>query len=130
MTWLVGKIHFEVFFAEIDPDLLSYGPAFFKRGSTSSVTIRIFKSLKWELQKGNRRLILNTVTKIGRMMEVQKSCVNARTDISAAFHRGAFHESEPSSSRIPNKIAAVLYQLSYEDPHSSSKPIYFFFLIG
>ena len=60
-------------------------------------------------------------------MEVQKSCVNARADISAAFHRGAFHESGPSSSRIPNKIAAVLYQLSYEDPHFSSKPIYFFF---
>ena len=57
-------------------------------------------------------------------MEVQKSCVNARTDISAAFHRGAFHESEPSSSRTLNKIAAVLYQLSYEDPYFSSKPIF------
>ena len=58
-------------------------------------------------------------------MEVQKSCVNARTGISAVFHRGAFHESEPSSSRTLNKIAAVLYQLSYEDPYFSSKPIFF-----
>ena len=55
-----------------------------------------------------------------------KSCVNARRDILAAFHKGAFHESEPSSSRTLNKIALVLYQLSYEDPaYFSSKPIFF-----
>ena len=66
-----------------------------------------------------------------RLIEVQKSCVNARTDISAAFHRGGFYESEPSSSRTLNKIAAVLCQLSYEDPYFSSKPIFWllFFLI-
>ena len=57
-------------------------------------------------------------------MEVQKSCVIARTDISAVFHRNASHESEPSSSRTLNKIAAVLYQLSYEDPFFSSKPTF------
>ena len=59
-------------------------------------------------------------------MEVQKSCVNARRGISAAFHRGAFHESQPLSSRTLNKIAAVLDQLSYEfeDPYFSSKPIF------
>ena len=57
-------------------------------------------------------------------MEVQKSCVNARRDISAAFHRGAFYKSEPSSSRTLTKIAAVLYQVGYEDPYLSSKPIF------
>ena len=57
-------------------------------------------------------------------MEVRKSCVNARRDISAAFHRGAFHEREPSSSRTRNKIVVVLDQLSYEDPYFSSKPIF------
>ena len=31
---------------------------------TSMVTIKIFEPLKWEFQKGNRRLILNIVTKI------------------------------------------------------------------
>ena len=64
MTWLAVWIRFEVFFGEIDPELLSYGPAFLKRGFTSSVMIKIFKPLKWELQKGNRRLNLNIVTKI------------------------------------------------------------------
>ena len=68
MTWLGVRIHFEVFFGEIDPDLLSYDPAFLKRGFTSSVTIKIFKPLKQELQKGNRRLILNTVTKIRNLI--------------------------------------------------------------
>ena len=62
-------------------------------------------------------------------MEVQKSCVNARRDISAAFHRGAFHESEPSSSRTLNKIATVLYQLSYEDLYFSSKSIFLFLFL-
>ena len=64
-----------------------------------------------------------------RLIEVQKSCVNARTDISAAFHRGAFYESEPSSFRTLNKIAAVFYQLSYEDTHTlaASQFFYFFF---
>ena len=38
--------------------------AFLKRGFTSSVMIKIFKPLKWELQKGNRRLNLNIGTKI------------------------------------------------------------------
>ena len=46
MTWLAVRIHFEVFFWEIDPDLLSYSPAFLKSGFTSSVTIKIFKPLK------------------------------------------------------------------------------------
>ena len=46
MTWLAVRIHSEVFFGEIDPDLLSYGPAFHKRGFTSSVTIKIFKRLR------------------------------------------------------------------------------------
>ena len=46
MTWLAVRIYFEVFFGEIDPDLLSYGPAFKKGGSTSSVTIKIFKPLR------------------------------------------------------------------------------------
>ena len=53
-----------MFFGEIDPDLWSYGPAFLKRGFTSMVTIKIFEPLKWEFQKGNRRLILIIVTKI------------------------------------------------------------------
>ena len=51
-----------------------------------------------------------------RLIEVQKRSFNARRDISAAFHGGA------SSSRTLNKIAAVLYHLSYEDPYFSSKP--------
>ena len=46
MTWLAVRIDFEVFFGEIDPDLLSYGPAFLKRGFTSSVTKTIFRSLR------------------------------------------------------------------------------------
>ena len=46
MTWLAVRVHFEVFFREIDPDLLSYGAAFHKRGFTSSVTIKIFKPLR------------------------------------------------------------------------------------
>ena len=29
-AWLAVRIHFEAFFGEIDPDLLSYDPAFFK----------------------------------------------------------------------------------------------------
>ena len=45
MTWLAVRIHFEVFFGEIDPNLLNYGPAFLKRGFTSSVTIKRFKPL-------------------------------------------------------------------------------------
>ena len=68
MTWLAVWIHFEVFFGEIDPELLSYGPAFLKRGFTSSVMIKIFKPLKWELQKGNRRLNLNIGTKIRNLI--------------------------------------------------------------
>ena len=46
MTWLAVRIDFEVFFGEIDPDLLSYGPAFLKRGFTSSVTKTIFRSFR------------------------------------------------------------------------------------
>ena len=46
MTWLAVRIHFEVFFWEFGPDLLSYGLAFLKSGFTSSVTIKIFKPLK------------------------------------------------------------------------------------
>ena len=46
MTWLAVRIHFEVFLGEIDPYLLSYGPAFHKRGFTSSATIKIFKPLR------------------------------------------------------------------------------------
>ena len=52
MTWLAVRIHFEVFLGEIDPDLLSYGPAFHKRGFTSSATIKIYKPLREKLQKG------------------------------------------------------------------------------
>ena len=68
MTWLAVWIRFEVFFGEIDPELLSYGPAFLKRGFTSSVMIKILKPLKWELQKGNRRLNLNIGTKIRNLI--------------------------------------------------------------
>ena len=57
-------------------------------------------------------------------MDFQKSCLNARRDISAALYGGAFHESEPSSTRTLCKIAAVLYQLIYEDPYISSKPMF------
>ena len=46
MTWLAVRIHSEVFFGEIDPDLLSYGLAFHKRGFTSSLAIKIFKPLR------------------------------------------------------------------------------------
>ena len=40
----------------------------------------------------------------GEVDEIPKSCLNARRDISAAFHGGPFHESEPSSSRTLCKI--------------------------
>ena len=52
MPWLAVRMHFEVFFGEIDPNLLSYGPAFLKRGFTSSVTIKSLKPLGQKLQKG------------------------------------------------------------------------------
>lgn len=62
-------------------------------------------------------------------MEVQKRCVNARGDISATFHRGAFHESESSSSRTLNKIAAVFYRLYYMKTHTLAATQFFYFFL-
>ena len=58
VTWLAVRIHSEVFFGEIDPDLLNYGPAFHKKG------VHIKCNDKIEITEGHRRLILNIVTKI------------------------------------------------------------------
>ena len=106
-----------------------------KRGFTSMVTIKIFEPLKWEFQKGNRRLILNMVTKIrnlivksitaGRGWCKSRKVVLMQKQIflghfkEAHSMKASHHPREPST-----KIAAVLYQLSYEDPYFSSKPIF------
>ena len=63
MTWLAVRIHSEVFFGEIDPDLLSYGPAFHK-GLHIKFSDKDFQTFKIEITGRHRRFILNIVTKI------------------------------------------------------------------
>lgn len=116
---MAERIDIEDFFEEIDPDLLKYASAFRKCGFSSSVTMKYwreqdFQNLEVEVPEGHRRLILNMVTKIrtpklksgengpsfiplaGKVKEnLRKSSPNLRRDISVAFQKSAFDESEP-----------------------------------
>ena len=55
-----------MFFGEIDPDLLSYGTA--QKGLHINGNDKDFRTFKMGIQKGNRRLILNMVTKIRNLI--------------------------------------------------------------
>ena len=116
---MAERMDIEDFFEEIDPDLLKYASAFRKCGFSSSVTMKYwreqdFQNLDVEVPEGHRRLILNMVTKIrtpelksgenrssfipltGKVDgNLRKSSVNSRRDISVAFHKSTFDESEP-----------------------------------
>ena len=68
-TKMAERMDIEDIFEEIDPDLLKYASAFRKCGFSSSVTMKYwreqdFQNLGAEVPEGQRRLILNMVTKI------------------------------------------------------------------
>ena len=138
----------EDFFQEIDPDLLKYASAFRKCGFSSSVTMKYwreqdFQNLEVEVPEGHRRLILNMVTKIctpglksgenrssvmplvGKVDEnLRKSGLNSRRDISVAFQKSAFDESEPCqplSSRTQSTKPHKLDLLSPVERYIKSK---------
>ena len=87
-----------------------------KRGFTSMVTIKIFEPLKWEFQKGNRRLILNIVTKIrnlimksitawrgwckSRKVVLMQEQIFLRHFTEAHFMKASHHPPEPSTKLL------------------------------